>query len=67
MMNFRNWIEKSLEKRIAFVPIISFSNAITLYIYVGSKGGRKLYSITFEDGTEKDFYIDFEIQEINEY
>lgn len=55
-MNFRNWIEKSLEKRIAFVPI-----------YVGSKGGRKLYSITFEDGTEKDFYIDFEIQEINEY
>lgn len=52
----RNWIEHKLGKRLGWRPVM-----------VMVKGGRKIYSITFEDGTEKDYYIDFEKEEIEEY
>lgn len=53
---FRNWIEKALKKRIAGAPV-----------YVGRKGGRKIYAVMFEDGAEQDFYIDHERKEIEPY
>lgn len=55
-MKFRNWIEQALEKRITFSPVC-----------VGSKGGRNIYAVTFEDGTETDYYIDFDRKTIEEY
>lgn len=55
-MKFRNWIEQALEKRITFSPVC-----------VGSKGGRNIYAVTFEDGTEADYYIDFDRKTIEEY
>ena len=55
-MGFRNWIEAIIGKRMAFPPV-----------YVGSKGGRRIYCIQFEDGTEADYYIDFDRHELEEY
>lgn len=56
MKELRNWIEEKLGKRTVWTPI-----------YVGMKGGRKLYSISFADGTEADYFIDFDRKEIEEY
>jgi len=55
-MKLRNWIEEATGMQMNFSPV-----------YVGSKGGRKLYSITWNGGTEKDYFIDFEKHEIEEY
>ena len=52
----RNWIEEALQKQIAWTPVC-----------VGKKGGRKLYAVTFEDGSEADYFIDFEKHEIEKY
>lgn len=46
----RNWLERALGKRMAF----------TRPIPIGSKGGRAVYAIDFEDGTNGDYFIDFE-------
>lgn len=53
---FRNWIEQATGKRVAWHPV-----------YVGSKGGRRIYAVMFEDGTEADYYIDFDRQTVEEY
>ncbi len=55
-MKIRNWIENALNKQIA-----------SFLVCVGSKGGRKIYAITFADGVEADYFIDFEKQTIEEY
>ena len=34
--------------------------------YVGQRGGRKVYEVTFYDGTSKDYYIDFDNETIEE-
>lgn len=54
-MKCRNWIEEALERRIEWQPI-----------YVGKKGGRKIYNIIFENGSEADYYIDYDRQTIEE-
>jgi hypothetical protein len=54
-MKLRNWMEEVLGKQIAWVN------------GVGSKGGRKIYCITFMDGSEEDFYIDFDHKLIEVY
>lgn len=46
---FNNWIEEYFQKEIAWRPIC-----------VGSRGGRKYYAVTFEDGTEGAYFIDWE-------
>ena len=55
-MKLRNWIEKAIGKQIAFSPVC-----------IGSKGGRKLYAISFVDGTESDYFIDFDNETIEAY
>lgn len=55
-MKLRNWIEETIGKQIAWSPIC-----------IGSKGGRKLYAVSFEDGTEAAYYIDFDNRTIEEY
>lgn len=55
-MKLRNWIEKALGKQIAWAPCC-----------VGQKGGRKLYAVSFDDGTEGACFIDFDCREIEEY
>ena len=55
-MKLRNWIEEMVGKQFCFSPV-----------YVGSKGGRKLYSIDWIDGTSGDYFIDFDKHEIEEY
>lgn len=52
----RNWIEEALGKEIAWSPIC-----------IGRKGGRKLYAISFEDGTEGAYFIDFDHHTVEEY
>lgn len=52
----RNWIEKALKKRIACPPT-----------YVGRVHGRRLYAVDFEDGTEGDYFIDYDKREIERY
>ena len=52
-MKLRNWIEQAIGKQIAWTPTC-----------IGSKGGRKLYAISFADGTEADYFIDFDKHEI---
>ena len=44
----RNWIEKETGKRIVCSPT-----------YVGIFGGREVFALDFEDGTEMDAYIDW--------
>lgn len=56
MKQYRNWIEEELKKRISFQPV-----------NIGTKGGRKIYTIEFEDGDSKEYYIDFEQKTIEEY
>lgn len=51
----RNWIESSLKRRISGSPV-----------YVGRRGGRKCYEVNLEDGTSKDYYIDFDNKTIEE-
>lgn len=55
MKTFRNWIEESLESRITGSPV-----------YVGSRGGRKVYEVTTEDGSSNDYFIDFDSKTIEE-
>lgn len=51
----RNWIEADLGKRTAWPPTC-----------IGYKGGRKLYAIEFEDGTEGTYFIDYDDMSIEE-
>ena len=53
---YRNWIEAAVGKQIAFAPT-----------YVGKKGGRAIYAVAFEDGTEEDYFIDYDRKEIERY
>lgn len=55
-MKLRNWIEEAIGKQIAWSPVC-----------VGSKGGRTLYVIQFINGTEADYFIDFDHHIIEEY
>ena len=55
MKAFRNWIEEKIGKRITWSPVC-----------IGRRGGLKVYSIDFEDGTEGMYYIDFDNQTIEE-
>lgn len=55
MTLFRNWIEESLQKRIQYVTRC-----------LGSRGGRKYYEVTLEDGSSKDYFIDFDKKLIEE-
>ena len=55
-LDTRNWMEKAIGKRLGFSPVC-----------IGSKGGRKIYALRFEDGTEADYFIDFDRQEIEAY
>lgn len=55
-MKLRNWIEQETGKQMAFNLVC-----------VGSKGGRKIYAITWTDGTEEDYYIDFDRKTIEKY
>ena len=48
-MKLRNWIEKAIGKQLRWPPVC-----------VGKRGGRKVYCIEFMDGTEDDYYINFE-------
>lgn len=54
-MKLRNWIEEAIGKQIAWVN------------EVGRKGCRKIYCVTYMDGTEDDFYIDFDRKEVERY
>lgn len=51
MATYRNWLEEIIRSRISGTPI-----------YIGTRGGRKVYEVIFEDGSIKDYYIDFEAQ-----
>lgn len=55
MTTFRNWIEERLESKITGSPV-----------YVGSRGGRKVYEVTTEDGSSNDYFIDFDSKTIEE-
>ena len=55
-MKLRNWIEFAIGKRLSFTP--SWSGAW--------KNGRKVYYLDFEDGTEGDYYIDFDRKTVEE-
>ena len=50
---YHNWIESFTHKRINWIT------------RVGIVSGRTLYCLTFEDGTEEDWFIDF-VNEIAE-
>jgi len=52
MKQFRNWIEAALNKRLAIMQPVS----------VGYRHGRKVYALFFEDGTNNDYFIDFDNQ-----
>lgn len=54
MKALRNWIEEKLGKRF----ISKF--------FVGYKSGRAVYELLFENGVSKDYFIDFDNQEIEE-
>ena len=56
MKQLRNWIEEALNKRLAGQPTC-----------VGEVHGRKLYAIDFEDGTEADYFIDYDKRELELY
>lgn len=56
MKQLRNWIEEALNKRLAGPPTC-----------VGKVHGRRLYAIDFEDGTEADYFIDYDKREIERY
>lgn len=47
MRKASNWIEKQTGKKMRWSPV-----------FVGTKDGREVYAIMFEDGTEKDYFID---------
>lgn len=49
MKKARNWIEKQTGKRMVWSPV-----------FVGTKGGRDVYAIMFENGTEEDYIIDYD-------
>lgn len=55
MERLRNWIEEALGRRYGWPPVC-----------IGYKGRREVYSIDFEDGTSKRYYIDFDSKEIEE-
>lgn len=52
----KNWIEEATGKQLAWSPVC-----------IGIKGGRKLYAVNFEDGTEVAYFIDFDKKEIEEF
>lgn len=52
----REWLEEVLDKQIKFGPAM-----------VSIKNCKEVYSIEFEDGEEKEYYIDFENRMIEEY
>ena len=54
-MKLRNWMEEATGKQIARVT------------GVGSKGGRKIYAVTFMGGSEKDYFIDYDHKTVDEY
>ena len=54
MKTYRNWIEVALKARLAFTQPVN----------VGYRHGRKVYALIFEDGTNREYYIDFEKQTI---
>lgn len=43
-----NWLDKLTGNAVAWVTP------------VGYRHGRKVYAVVFEDGSEKDYYVDFE-------
>ena len=47
-MNLRNWIEEIIGKQIAWINC------------VGCENGRKVYAVTFMDGAEEDYFIDYD-------
>lgn len=51
----KNWIEQAMGKEMAWSPI-----------HIGYKSGRPIYLIVWRDGTEKEYYIDYENREIEE-
>lgn len=53
MKRFRNWMEEQAGKRLGWQPLL-----------VGSRGGRNVYAIRFEDGTEEDYFIDFDAKQL---
>ena len=55
MIELRNWIERAIGKQWLYPPI-----------FIGRRLGRKHYVITWADGTEGDYYIDYEAQTIEE-
>lgn len=55
-MKFMNWIEEKIGRQITGAPV-----------YVGSKGGRRIYAVTFTDGTEEDYYIDYDRKTVEAY
>lgn len=54
-MKHRNWIEEAVGKKWCFSPV-----------WIGTRGGRKVYSINWTDGTSGDYYINFDKHEIEE-
>lgn len=54
MKKFRNWIEEAIEARLAF----------TQPTFTGYRGGRKCYELMLENGTRREYFIDFEKQTI---
>ena len=53
MKRFRNWMEEQTGKRLGWQPLL-----------VGSRGGRNVYAIRFEDGSEEDYFIDFDAKQL---
>lgn len=52
-MKLRNWIERAVGKQWINPPV-----------KIGYRGGRECYLIEFVDGTENEYYIDFDSETI---
>ena len=53
---YRNWIEEAMQKTMKWDPIL-----------IGMRFGKALYTICWLDGTEGDYFIDFENKTIEQY
>lgn len=51
-----HWIEKAIGKKMMWNPVL-----------IGRKFGRNLYTICWWDGTEGDYFIDFDNKLIEQY
>lgn len=51
-----DWIEKAIGKKMMWNPV-----------NIGTRFGRDLYTICWWDGTEGDYFIDFDKMEIEKY